>query len=548
MNVTASQITGKIPDATAQLFDGNFEMSRLWEVVRNGLVAAAITAVGTVFSVIGQSKATLAARTSIWEHMLRTKSDYYDAHDPSGLLSMITHEAEALGNGIVTLFVQTPSLLALMAVAIVMVFGYDAQLLKVFWIIVPMHLIYMFVVGRWQQSIGKKMTIETGALTGYLAERIRNLMMIKTFSAEPKEDANGIAVSGKLYKAYKNYSWLAIVLGSYSSFSAAVSTVVTVLWGCHLLRQGVIDVPAFIGFSSYIGIFNMGFVYLSIIWTFMKDFHGRSYRIAKLIEHSKEVDTKAAAQNIPNGDIQVCDVTFTYPGAEGASLRNMNFTIPQGKVTAIVGPSGSGKTTLIKLLERLYEPTEGSIAVGGTNISEVSLSAWRKHLSYVVQDAGVFGGTLREALCYGSGKLLSDEELKTVIEEVDLTDYVDSLPKGLDTMLGAWGGTISGGQRQRIVIARALLQDANVLIFDEPTSALDPETANIISTMILVKFQGKTVIVISHELNYISAADHIVVINHGNLDGSGEHSALMVSCPVYRELVEEQSYQEVFGA
>ena len=548
-NITASQFSSKIPDATAQLFDGNFEMSRLWEVVGTALLSTAITAVGTVFTIVAQAKSTLSARTSVWEYMLRAKSEYYDARDPGALLSMVTHEAETLGGGIVTLCVQVPSLATMMILALAMIFGYNADLLKVFWIIVPMHLIYLFVVGRWQKHVGKQITAQTGAMTGYLAERIRNLLMIKTFSAESKEYDNGITVSNQLQKAYKSYSWLAIVLGSYNTFSAAVSTVVTVLWGCHLLKQGVIDVPAFIGFSSYVGIFNLGFVFISIIWTFLQDFHGRSHRLAALVEAPKDPkEKKNAILDIPDGDIQVENVTFTYPVSEKPSLSGMSFTIPHGKVTAIVGPSGSGKTTFIKLLERLYDPTEGDVTVDGTNIADLSLKAWRSHLSYVVQDAGVFGGTLREALCYGSGKLLSDEELQNVIAQVGLTDFVAELPKGLDTMLGTWGGTISGGQRQRIVIARALLQDAQILIFDEPTSALDPETANAISAMILEKFRGKTVIVISHELNYISAADHIVVINQGSLEGSGEHSALMESCPVYRELMEEQSYQEVFGA
>ena len=135
-----------------------------------------------------------------------------------------------------------------------------------------------------------------------------------------------------------------------------------------------------------------------------------------------------------------------------------------------------------------------------------------------------------------------------IADQVGLRDFAESLPEKLDTKLGSWGGTISGGQRQRIVIARALLQNADILIFDEPTSALDPETANAISEMILEKFRGKTVIVISHELNYIAAADNIVVIDNGKIEARGKHTYLMGSSDIYRELVEEQSYREVFGA
>lgn len=545
--IIASVISGKIPDATAQLFDGNFEMSRLWYVVEMGILTALITLVTTLFTVIAQSKSTLAARDSIWKYMLNTRSEYYDEHDPSSLLSMVTVDAEQLATGLVTLFTSIPKLFTIVLMAAVMMLMYNKKLLWVLAIIIPMHIIYMFVVGRWQQRIGKDFSIEVGNLTGYLTERIRNLMMVKSFVAEEKEDANGMEASGRLYKVNKRYAWLAVVLGSYNVFSTAASTVVTVLWGCHLLKNGEIDLPAFLGFQMYVPIINLALVFVSIVWTYVKDFQGRAFRISRLIESPREEDDKGSSTEIPDGDLEVRNLDFAYGEGKHNVLSDINFTIPKGSVTAIVGSSGSGKTTMIKLLERLYTPTGGEITVGGADISGFSLSAWRRKLAYVVQDAGVFGGTLREAFCYGSREIPSDERLMEVAEQVGLKEFVESLPERLDTMLGTWGGSVSGGQRQRIVIARALLQDADILVFDEPTSALDPESANAISKMILEKFKGKTVIIISHELNYIAAADHIVVIDQGKLEASGKHQEIMETCPVYRELVEEQSYQEVFG-
>ena len=519
--LAATTLSSKVPDATAQLFDGNFQMSRLWAVVGTALISTAITLISAVFSLLAESKSVLSARNSAWKYMLNTRSEYYDTHDPASLLSLVTVDAETMGKGLVQIMTTTPKLLSMVFMSFAMIFAYNKKLLMVLLIVMPMHLIYMFFVGRWQQRIGKDLSISVGNLSGYLAERIRNLMMIKTFSAEKKEDTNGIEASGKLYKVNRRYAVLGVILGSYQSFSTAVSTVVTVLWGCYLLKQGEIDVPSFIGFNMYMGIINVTMVFVSILWTFVKDFQGRAFRLARLIESPREDGANA--------------------------LSDINFTIPRGKVTAIVGPSGSGKTTLIKLFERLYIPTKGSITIGGVDIGTLNLKVWRKKLAYVVQDAGVFSGTLREALTYGSVDIATDDRLLETIDQVGLKEFIHELPHGLDTVLGSWGGSLSGGQRQRIVIARALLQDADTLIFDEPTSALDPESANGISDMILNKFKGKTVIIISHELNYIAAADHIVVINQGSLEGSGAHASLMKSCKVYSELVKEQSYQEVFG-
>ena len=229
-------------------------------------------------------------------------------------------------------------------------------------------------------------------------------------------------------------------------------------------------------------------------------------------------------------------------------LNDVSFVIPKGKVTAIVGPSGSGKTTLIKLLERLYSPTEGRLTIGNMDVEELNIDSWRKKLSYVVQDAGIFSGTLRQALCYSVEREISEEELIQAVKKVDLYDYIKELPEGFDTPLANWGSSLSGGQRQRIAIARAILRSSDILIFDEPTSALDPGTANAISRIIFEGFQGKTVIIISHELHYIAKADHIVVVNEGRMAGSGSHDELMKGCKVYHDLVQEQSYKEVFSA
>ena len=153
----------------------------------------------------------------------------------------------------------------------------------------------------------------------------------------------------------------------------------------------------------------------------------------------------------------------------------------------------------------------------------------------------------RQALCYSVEREISEEELIQAVKKVDLYDYIKELPEGFDAPLANWGSSLSGGQRQRIAIARAILRSSDILIFDEPTSALDPGTANAISRIIFEGFQGKTVIIISHELHYIAKADHIVVVNEGRMAGSGSHDELMKGCKVYHDLVQEQSYKEVFN-
>lgn len=545
-----SVVMSSVPDATANLFDGDFSPSKLWGVAQTLLITLVLGLVSYIVRVFAESKSVLAARTSVWEKMIHAKMEYYDENDPASRLSMVTVDAQTFGAGLVQVFVYIPTMVVLLFACLLQLLSYTPKLLMVLWVLIPMHIIYFISLGKYQQNVGKELAAQIGDLNGYLAERIRNLPMIKTFTAEVVEEKNGTEVAGKLFHVYKKYN--VVINGinaAYQSLSPVASTVVSVLWGAYLLRTGQTDITSFLAFSMYIVSINMTFLVVATVWVFIKDFSGRATRLAKLLESPMEAVGKKdkGIMDVPAGDIRVENVTFRYPHFEKPAAQNVSFTIPQGKMTAIVGPSGSGKTTFIKLLERLYAPTEGAITVGGTDIQTLNLENWRRSLSYVVQDAGVFSGTLRQALCYSVDREVAEEELVRVTNTVGLYDYIQTLPNGLDTQLANWGTSLSGGQRQRIAITRAMLRDSDVYIFDEPTSALDPEAAAAIARIIAEGFTGKTVIVISHELNFISQADNIVVLDQGKLAGEGCHSELMASCPVYSDLVQEQSYREVFS-
>lgn len=545
-----SVVASSVPDVTASLFDGDFSSSKLWGVAQTLLISLVLGLVSYVVRVFAESKSVLAARTSIWEKMIDAKMEYYYENDPASRLSMVTVDAQTFGSGLVQLFVVIPTMVVLLIASLLQLLAYNPKLLMVLWILIPMHIIYFISLGKYQQKLGKDYAAQIGDLTGYLAERIRNLPMIKSFAAEETEVRNGVEAVGKLYTVSRKYNVnIGSINAAYQTLSPVASTVLSVLWGAYLLRTGETDISSFLAFSMYIISINMTFLVVATVWVFIKDFAGRANRVARLLEAPTETAGKAekGIMDIPKGDIDVENVTFHYPNFEKPSAQNISFKIPQGKMTAIVGPSGSGKTTFIKLLERLYSPEAGVIAMGGTDIQSLDLEKWRKSLSYVVQDAGVFSGTLRQALCYSVDQEVTEEELTQAIKAVGLYEYIHTLPDGLDTQLANWGSSLSGGQRQRIAIARAMLRDSEIYIFDEPTSALDPETATAIARIIAEGFAGKTVIVISHELNFITHAENIVVLDQGKLAGEGCHSELMASCPVYSDLVQEQSYREVFS-
>lgn len=548
LSVIASTQSGKVPDETSKLFDGSFDLAKLIHVLLITLTAALLTFGSAVAGSIAISGAIKSLQKAAWRKMMRVGIDYYDTHDPSQQVSLLTNDAESVGGGIIAVLTYIPTMLTTIGMSLLMLFSYNVKLLAILLLIIPMNIIYLVFVGRWQARVGQKTVIRTGQLTGYLAERIRNLMMIKVFTAEDKERKNGQVTMNEIYKVRKESTVLSVVITGFATASTVISTVATVIWGCYLLRTGDITQDQFIAFSMYVPVMNLSFSMISIVWTFFKGFVGGSYRLAILFSAEDEMpDSEGISADTVSGDIAFNALSFSYTNAASPTLKDMSFTIPEKKVTAVVGPSGSGKSTVIKLIEQLYRPSSGSLTVGGTDLNSIGTDSWRHKIAYVAQDSGLFSGSIRSAVCYGLKREISTQEMDAVMEKVGLTEFIRSLPDGYETKLENWGSSLSGGQRQRIAIARALLKNADIFIFDEPTSALDPDTANSISDLIFRRFANKTVVIISHELGYIAAADHIVVIRDGSMEGEGTHEELMKQCTVYRDLVEEQSYQEVFA-
>lgn len=541
-------ISAQIPNDTGKLFDETnpFDYAVLWNVIWQVLLTFALTTIVNVISLFAESRATLSARKSVWKIMMNVKMSYYDTHDPASLLNTVTMDAELVGASLPKILIQLPAMFVLIVFSLIIVSGYSGQLLLMICIIIGIHIVSMAVLGIFQKKLATQTQIQGGFFTGFLAERIRNFSMIKSYGTTQKEYLEGVKNSREIRKIGMKG---VILTGFNSLYSAAIflmGTVIALVWGGALYKAGTIDLPAYISSVTYIGTINALFIMISIYWVLIKDFNGRAYRVARLCEAPQEDAKKGGITEIGDGDLKFGNVDFNYTNGEKV-IKDVSFTVPQGKITALVGPSGSGKTTVVKLLEQLYSPTAGTICLGEQNIADYDIQAWRRKLAYVVQDAGIFSGSLRECLTYGVEREVSDEELDEVTKLTGLYDFIQFLPDKYETPILSWGSSLSGGQRQRIVISRALLRKADILIFDEPTSALDPESANAISKLIFESFAGKTVIIISHELNYIAKADNIVFLHNGVIEGEGDHATLMNNCKTYHDLVEEQSYQEVFG-
>ena len=236
------------------------------------------------------------------------------------------------------------------------------------------------------------------------------------------------------------------------------------------------------------------------------------------------------------GEIRFEHVNFTYPGAERSALRDVSFHVVAGQTAALVGASGGGKTTVSALIPRFYSPTTGRIYIDGIDINDLTLASLRQNIALVSQDVVLFNDTVEANIAYGSHTACSREDVIAAAKAAHAWEFIEHLPNGLGTPIGADGAKLSGGQRQRIAIARALLKNASILILDEATSALDTESERQVQAALATLMKNRTTLVIAHRLSTIEHADHILVLDQGRIVESGTHTTLIASGGYYANL------------
>ena len=241
-----------------------------------------------------------------------------------------------------------------------------------------------------------------------------------------------------------------------------------------------------------------------------------------------------------NKSLSINNLTFRYPGAGNEPvLENIDIVIPEGKTTAIVGMSGSGKTTILKLLLRFYEPQKGEIKVGGQQISNIGFKTWRSGCGVVMQDGFIFSDTIERNIAVGDD-YPDKTKLRHAIKIANIQDFIDGLPLGLNTKIGAEGNGTSQGQRQRMLIARAVYKDPHYIFFDEATNALDANNERVIMDNLHEFFEGRTVVIVAHRLSTVSNADNIIVLDKGHIIEQGTHHELTALKGDYYKLVKNQ--------
>lgn len=480
---------------------------------------------------LGRSQMGRNVRKKIWGRMLRLPVSYYEKEEPQRLVSRVTKDTE-FAYGALTAVIQIISLIygvTIAMVEVVKIFGAYSWIMAV---IIPVLIFCSWIIGKMQYRMDRMINTAYSNMTNFYSERLPNVTYIKTNNMEAAEYKKGEKISNEKYKADMIYKALYALQLPLQSLANYISLVFVLLVASSMVRAGDLSAVQMKELLSYFNVVMANATLLLSIWQVIKASHGGCEKISEISALPME-NLEGAFEVQGQQDIVFDQVSFGYT-KEKLVLKNASFTIPKGKITAIVGENGSGKSTVTRLLERFALPVSGEIRIGGNKLSEIDCAKWRNSLGYVFQGNQMVDGTVRENLAYGITRDYTEEELIKAAKDAQAYDFIMEKEGQFDTPLHVFDSEFSGGQLQRLAIARVFMKNPDYLIMDEATSGVDAIKEKLIMERMKEKMQDKTVIIISHNMDIVKNADHIVVINDGEVETEGSVNEAAVKSDTFK--------------
>jgi subfamily B ATP-binding cassette protein MsbA len=410
---------------------------------------------------------------------------------------------------------------------IIYIFWLNWQLAGLIVIVIPLIALIAVVIGRRLRQLSRNLQTAQGDTTQILEEALRGHKVVKIFAGQAYEQRRFTTRSHQVRR-----NWFKFLLASNLSVPfveviGAMMMAAVLFLGTWSAAESQLSVGGFVAFFTALGLLFSPIKRLAKINEPLQRGLAATETIFQVLDTPIEVDQGQTAWPQPVGRIELHQVSFRYPQAEQETLHQINLDIAAGKTIAFVGASGSGKSTLVNLIPRLYNITSGQIQIDGLDSRTLPLATLRAQIALVSQETSLFNDTITANIGYGMDPLPAQSAIIAAAQAADAHDFIQALPAGYQTLVGEDGVRLSGGQRQRIAIARAILQDARILILDEATSALDTTAERAVQQALNTLRQGRTTLVIAHRLSTIEHADQIVVLAAGRIVETGTHAELL---------------------
>ncbi|ACE83134.1 lipid A export permease/ATP-binding protein MsbA [Cellvibrio japonicus] len=477
-------------------------------------------------------------RVQVFNHMTHLPVSAFDARPSGHMISLITYNingvtvaaTDALKKGIR----EGATVIGLLA----WLFYLDWKLTLMFLSVAPIMGLLVTKVAKRLRRLSSKVQDSVGDITQVSSEMINGYKVMRTFGGEAYEQQRFTQASKKNYA--QNMKIVITSAANAPVMHLLIAVSMSLLIYAALSFMQLESTAAFIGYITAVGLIVTPIRQLGEVAPMILKGVAAADSVFTLLDEAPEADTGTRTLGRVKGEVEFRDVSFRYPSQERAALSHFNLRVEPGKVVALVGKSGSGKSTLVNLLPRFYDPRSGDILLDSVSIRELRLANLREQIALVNQQVVLFEGSVADNIAYGRREHVSAEQIKQAADLAFVTEFVQNLPQGFDTLIGEGGARLSGGQRQRIAIARAILKDAPILILDEATSALDNESEHMIQAALESVMKGRTTFVVAHRLSTIERADLIVVMADGEIVEQGTHQALLALNGHYARLHSRQ--------
>lgn len=466
-------------------------------------------------------------RKESFSHVQKLSFRFFDNNKTGHLVSRLTNDLMDIGE----LAHHGPEDIFIAAMTIIGTFGVmfyiDPTFTILIFLLVPIILILTIIFGKLMSKAFRQMFGDIADFNARVENNVSGIRVVQAFTNEEHE-IQRFKVNNERFRMTKLFSYKVMAWNeAISGILTKVLSLFTLFVGAFFVLNGHLTNGDFIAFILLSGILLGPINKINMfIESYPKGMAGFR-RYIEFLETEPEIADRpeAKAINEIEGEIIFKDVSFGYTDNYRA-LQLMNLRVRPGETVALVGPSGAGKSTICSLLPRFYEVNEGSIKIDGIDIRDFKLQSLRSHIGIVQQDVFLFDGTIRENIAYGNLHA-NEEDIWNAAQRAQLTDVIQTLPEGMDTLIGERGVKLSGGQKQRLSIARMFLKNPKILILDEATSALDTETEQAIQQALNELAIGRTTLVIAHRLATIKDADRIVVVSKKGIVEEGTHEQLM---------------------
>jgi subfamily B ATP-binding cassette protein MsbA len=544
MSITAATETA-FPALMKQLMDNGFQGVTSFSVWWVPIVVLGIFIVrGSATFVAHYSMEWLAnnvlrdIRQALFAKLVTLPSSSFDKKSAGQLISKMISEAQQVlmaATNVITVLVRD-SLILIGLLAWLFWINWKLTLIVLF--LMPTLAILVRKFSKRLRSVGKSYLAAIGDMTASVEEAISGSKVVKIYGGEEYEKKRFATINTNFRGQAMRYAIAAGLQTPMSQFIAAIGVSVAVSIALLQTRDGTATPGDFVSFITAMLLMFSPLKHLAEVNSSLQRGLAAAEGVFDLLDESSETDTGTKSLGRATGQIRFSNVTVQYPDRDNLALSSVTLEIPAGQTYALVGPSGSGKSTFVNLLPRLYGVDSGSIALDGIDIHDLRLKNLRSQIALVSQDVVLFNDTIAQNIAYGRTDL-TDAEIREAARAADLISFIDSLPQGMQTIVGDRGVRVSGGQRQRVAIARAIIKNAPILILDEATSALDTQSESNVQAAIEQLRKERTTIVVAHRLSTVLNADRIIVLEQGRVVQSGTHQELIRLPGLYQVLYEK---------